>query len=215
MGVCGYGRGSSRSSGGGSLLGAAPRGWGPGGHDMAAVTSSRLAPFRPQETLPLEHHPADHLREWAGAGGGGLVVPPWHTSSPGGLGGIGGRCGQAGGSQELLPPMVPLALLSPPFSSPADTGHGADDRDNRQVRPRDPTVTGAGLPPVPCRAAGSNERLLGARELPGPLGSGTVGSLPGIGAVGGHQHPLARGMPKHGVTLASPPSAARIGPMLS
>lgn len=111
--------------------------------------------------------------------------------------------------------MVLLALLSPPFSSPTDTGHGADDRDNRQVRPRDPTVTGAGVPPVPRRAAGSSERLLGARGLPGPLGSGTVGSLPGIGAVGGHQHPLARGMPKHGVTLVSPPSAARIGPMLS
>lgn len=116
--------------------------------------------------------------------------------------------GQAGGSQELLPPTVLLALLSPPFSSSADAGHGADDRDDRQVCPGDPAVTGAGVPPVPHCAAGSNERLPRAGGHPGPLGLRTVESLPRIGAVAGHQHPPGRGMLKRGVTLVSPPSTA-------
>lgn len=93
-------------------------------------------------------------------------------------------CGQVGDSQELLPPVVPLVLLSPPFS-PTDAGHGVHDGDDRQVCPGDPMVTGAGVPPAFHHVAGSNERLLGAGGHPGPLGLGTVESLPGIWAMGG------------------------------
>ena len=145
---------------------------------------------------------------------GGRAGAPMAPQLPRRAGSDRGMHGQAGGSQELLPPMMSLAPMSPPFS-PTDAGHGADDGDDRQVCPGGPAVTGAGVPPVPRCMAGSNERLPGAGGHPAPLGSGTVGSLPRIGAMGGHQRPRGRGMPKCGVTLVSPPSTACTGPTLS
>lgn len=160
---------------------------------MATVTTPLSPCFVPRRRFPWNIILLSIFVSGLGLVGGDTGGAPMAPQLPRWVGRDRGMCGQAGGSQEPLPPTVLLILLSTPFFSPVDAGHGADDRDDRQVHARDPVVTGAGVPSVPCHMAGSNERLPGARGHPGPFGLGTAGSLPGIRGVGGLPMPPWQG----------------------